>query len=265
MVSRPRVPRVQRSTLVLIVAVAALAFPLGALAVHQFDDVPTGASFHDDVEALVAHGITSGCQTDPPLYCPSNPVTRGQMAQFLNRLGSLDGNTPPSVDADMVDGHHADGLTRTAYMATSDTTPIPEFELEVQYGGDLTIVAPGAGFVTVTGQATVQNLGCTGNCIVWGQVEHFESSFRSIFALDSPVPTSGVSFSHMSWSAVFAVDAGTNTFGIILSREDDASGVLNGWWGEATALFSPFDAAGGGAVSGLSAEPAGSSPLTKGD
>jgi hypothetical protein len=97
-------PRARRSTIVLVLAVAALAFPLGVLATHQFDDVATGSSIHDDVEALVEHGITTGCQTDPPLYCPSNPVTRGQMAQFMNRLGSLDGNTPPSVDADMLDG-----------------------------------------------------------------------------------------------------------------------------------------------------------------
>lgn len=97
MIPRPRTPHVRRSTLVLILAVAALAFPLGALANHQFSDVATGASYHDDVEALVDAGITSGCGDGK--YCPGNAVTRGQMAQFLNRLGSLDGASTPSVNA----------------------------------------------------------------------------------------------------------------------------------------------------------------------
>ena len=92
-----RIPMVRRSSILLAAAAAALAFPLGALAVHQFSDVPTAASYHDDVEALVAAGITTGCGDGK--YCPADPVTRAQMAQFLNRLGSLDGNTPPSVDA----------------------------------------------------------------------------------------------------------------------------------------------------------------------
>lgn len=96
MIPRPRVPHVRRSTVVLVLAVAALAFPLGALANHQFTDVPTDASYHDDVEALVAAGVTSGCGGGK--YCPGNAVTRGQMAQFLNRLGALDGQTP-SVNA----------------------------------------------------------------------------------------------------------------------------------------------------------------------
>lgn len=102
MISRPRVPRVRRSSVVLAFAVAALAFPLGVLATHQFADVPTGASYHDDVQALVEAGVTTGCGGGN--YCPNNNVTRGQMAQFLNRLGNLDGNSNPSVDADLIDG-----------------------------------------------------------------------------------------------------------------------------------------------------------------
>src|SRR5262245_46198089 len=90
MIPRPRAPHVRRSTLFLVLVVAALAFPLGVLANHQFGDVPTAASYHDDVEALVDNGITTGCGGGN--YCPNAAVTRGNMAQFLNRLGSLDGN-----------------------------------------------------------------------------------------------------------------------------------------------------------------------------
>ncbi|MBK5267601.1 MAG: S-layer homology domain-containing protein [Acidimicrobiia bacterium] len=45
-----------------------------------------GSVFVADIEWLAATGITKGC--NPPantLFCPNNPVTRGQMAAFLHR------------------------------------------------------------------------------------------------------------------------------------------------------------------------------------
>jgi plastocyanin len=50
-----------------------------------FDDVPcTGGPFDPWIEELASLGVTSGCQSVPvPLYCPTNPNTRGQMAVFL--------------------------------------------------------------------------------------------------------------------------------------------------------------------------------------
>lgn len=53
-----------------------------APAVATFTDVPTGHPFFRFVEALAAAGITGGCGSG--LYCPDNPVTRGQMAVFLS-------------------------------------------------------------------------------------------------------------------------------------------------------------------------------------
>jgi hypothetical protein len=48
-----------------------------------FDDVPAGSFAADWIEDLVARGITAGCSASPPLYCPANPITRGQMATFI--------------------------------------------------------------------------------------------------------------------------------------------------------------------------------------
>ena len=56
-----------------------------ARAGHQFQDVPDSAPYHDAVDFLVAAGITVGCSTSPPLYCPSSNVTRAQMALFIAR------------------------------------------------------------------------------------------------------------------------------------------------------------------------------------
>jgi hypothetical protein len=51
----------------------------------KFDDVSCGNSQRDYVEALVGEGITSGCATNPPLYCPYGSITRAQMAVFIIR------------------------------------------------------------------------------------------------------------------------------------------------------------------------------------
>ena len=54
-----------------------------------FDDVAAGLWFTGFVEHLFEHGITTGCSTSPPLYCPFNAVTRGQMAAFIVRAFGL--------------------------------------------------------------------------------------------------------------------------------------------------------------------------------
>ena len=76
-------PHRRRLGVVLGVAIVVLIAPAIALASHQFGDVPTGASYHDEVESLVNAGITSGCGGGN--YCPNQSVTRGQMAQFMTR------------------------------------------------------------------------------------------------------------------------------------------------------------------------------------
>ena len=49
-----------------------------------FVDVPTNHPFYQFVEALSRSGITAGCQVSPSMYCPDQPLTRGQMAVFLS-------------------------------------------------------------------------------------------------------------------------------------------------------------------------------------
>jgi hypothetical protein len=52
-------------------------------AIGIFGDVPVGSFAADWIEALYNAGITGGCSASPLLYCPDNPVNRGQMAAFL--------------------------------------------------------------------------------------------------------------------------------------------------------------------------------------
>jgi hypothetical protein len=56
-----------------------------APAVASFRDVPTSHPFFRFIEALKASGIAGDCQLSPPLYCPDQAVTRGQMAVFRPR------------------------------------------------------------------------------------------------------------------------------------------------------------------------------------
>jgi len=48
-----------------------------------FGDVPAGAFAADFIDDLYDQGIAGGCSASPLLYCPDNPVNRGQMAAFL--------------------------------------------------------------------------------------------------------------------------------------------------------------------------------------
>ncbi|MGH9317137.1 MAG: hypothetical protein ACRD1P_08525, partial [Thermoanaerobaculia bacterium] len=57
-----------------------------------FQDVacmPAPAFAVDWIERLYAEGVTGGCGSNPLLYCPDDPNTRGQMAVFLTKTFSL--------------------------------------------------------------------------------------------------------------------------------------------------------------------------------
>lgn len=49
--------------------------------------MPTSHLFFQQIEALAASGITSGCDADS--FCPGDPLTRGQMAAFLAKALGL--------------------------------------------------------------------------------------------------------------------------------------------------------------------------------
>jgi hypothetical protein len=53
----------------------------------SFTDVPCASPFAPWVQELVARGITAGCGGG--LYCPTDPVTRSQMAVFLTKTFAL--------------------------------------------------------------------------------------------------------------------------------------------------------------------------------
>jgi len=106
--------------LVLVLLVAALAAAVAPIAAAG--ELPPGGTFLDDdtsvhqgaIEAIAAAGITRGCNPpDATLYCPDQPVTRGQMAAFLVRgLGIESG--PSAGFVDTVDSVFATDIDRIA-------------------------------------------------------------------------------------------------------------------------------------------------------
>jgi len=59
-----------------------------------FTDVPCPSTFANWIEELSNEGITGGCATGT--FCPSNPVTRDQMAAFLLKAEHGSGYAPPA-------------------------------------------------------------------------------------------------------------------------------------------------------------------------
>lgn len=74
----------RRRLMVAAVVITLVAAPAVVFASH-FTDVETDNIFYDNINNIAGAGITSGCAAT--LYCPSQPVTREQMAAFLNRTG----------------------------------------------------------------------------------------------------------------------------------------------------------------------------------
>ncbi len=75
-------------------------------ATGYFTDVPATYCLAGWIEQLRLDGITSGCSTSPPKYCPFDAVTRWQMAVFLAKvvLWRLEGPGAVMPVSGMVDG-----------------------------------------------------------------------------------------------------------------------------------------------------------------
>ena len=66
----------------------------------EFDDVPLDNPFHNDILRIATLGVTSGCT--PTSFCPSNDVSRAEMAVFLlkSKYGA-DHVPPPPAGSDL--------------------------------------------------------------------------------------------------------------------------------------------------------------------
>ena len=92
--------------------------PVTAIAAGQFTD-DNGSVHESDIDRLASLGITRGCNPpDNDHFCPNDPVTRGQMAAFLNRALEL----PAGSDGEFSDTAGSVFVADINTLAAADIT-----------------------------------------------------------------------------------------------------------------------------------------------
>jgi hypothetical protein len=155
----------------------------------SFSDVPTDYFAWSYIESLYAARVTGGCSTAPLLYCPNQPVSRDQMAVFLERgihgsdfvppaASSRFGDTSGNWASAWIEALAADGITggcgdgNYCPNVTVTRAQMAVFLLRAMHGADYTPApATGAVFADVPADywsaAWIEQLaaeGITGGC-----------------------------------------------------------------------------------------------------
>ncbi|MFP5288432.1 MAG: S-layer homology domain-containing protein [Thermoanaerobaculia bacterium] len=109
----------------------ALGIAPDASGAQVFDDVPPSSPLYGFIQVFSRLGITAGCNTNPPLFCPGNSVTREQMAVFVLRaLGLQPDSSGPQVFDDVPPSHPLYGFiqvfSRLGITAGCNASP-PQF------------------------------------------------------------------------------------------------------------------------------------------
>jgi hypothetical protein len=245
----------------------ALAFVAGGATVTTAQSLVTGADIKDGSikTADLANGAVNSAKiADGQVKTAdlaNGAVNSAKIADGQVKAADVANNSLTGTDinegslgqvpsAGKVDGKDANQLTRVTRMTTSDTTAMPPDGTEVTYGTALTITAPTAGFVTINGSTTVLWNGCTTSCYFYSRIRHLQTGRYS-------TPAEGSLYAelltNLSNAYVFPVNAGTNAFQLRLSRAPDGDGELDGWYGELSALYTPFGPSGAGTLSATAA------------
>ena len=122
-----------------------------------FADVPLDHPYHDYIEVLYQEGYTSGCNTDPLMYCPEKVMNRAESSVFVERgIHGAEFDPPEPTEvifADVgLDAWYANwvhGLWNDGYTSGCGTDPLrycPDldntraegtvFYLRMMYGSD---------------------------------------------------------------------------------------------------------------------------------
>ncbi len=236
----------------LVAFVAALAVlitvPLTVVASDVFTDVPNSNVFHDDITWLANAGVTKGCNPpDNTLFCPSDNVTREQMAAFMHRLAVnqvVDAATAQeadhAADADTVSGMTVDKFA-PAVFGKACTTDCAE-ALKVM---SMDIDAPDPGVVQFDYSLTTDNTDSSGPDAQFAWIaagDTCETQLILFFVIPkNAMPGSttetflpATSVGSLSGTTALSVSAGTQTFSLCqlnyASSYNIVYGSLTGVW-----------------------------------
>lgn len=158
--TRPR--RFRRLTVVSVMAVAiSTIISTVAIASHVFTDVPDSNQFHSSIGWMQENEVTVGC--NPPAndeFCPTDNVTRQQMASFMRRYAQTLGMAADEVTdaADTVAIDSADLVE----VASVEVTP--KAEANVAFEAHVTVTAT----ETTAGTYHIVRDGCDGEVVASG-------------------------------------------------------------------------------------------------
>lgn len=163
---RSRLRQLRRFLPLAVVGLLVALMPLSLLAANPFNDL-TGGVHDANIDAIYNAGITTGCVPNVS-YCPTDLVTRQEMASFLARTAGLGAN-PPVTNAKTLSGLAGGGLIRVGISpAATGAIPfiappvVPILTLPVAVAP---LTAPAAGYVLANASATfafdVSCINCT--------------------------------------------------------------------------------------------------------
>lgn len=204
--------------------VAAIALTVGllipglALASHNFTDVPDSSTFHTNIARVYGARITAGCTATT--YCPTENVSREQMAAFLARSSGR-------VAADEFD----------AVAVTTTQTTVGSVTIKA---GDV----PG-GYANILLHVDVSAYGYSAPSAAQLRVRlsHDGSTVDDSWIQVGAIGPAGYAFSSTSIGAVVTVPTGVNqTFAVQLFKE--AGTTTTSGLGSITATYIPFSGLG---------------------
>jgi hypothetical protein len=273
--------RLPRRALPLLLATFLVALvPLATLAANPFIDLVPGSVHNANIDAIYNAGITTGCVPNAE-YCPTDLVTRQEMASFLARTAGLGSNPPvanaatavnavnaqsavnaqnatSAGNADTLDGYDANGLVRVA-RGTGGTALITATlggTAQYQTGASLTLAVPGPGFVLVTGASTAATASTTCNGSNGGRACTFAARLRDTGAGGSASPylttvvTATANFADSLTPTYVSpvIAAGERTFVLEVATDSSYQNHVILLQSQITALFVPFGSGGAGTL-----------------
>ena len=255
--------------------------PLATFAVNPFTDLQAGSVHNANIDAIYNAGITTGC--DPNVrYCPTDLVTRQEMASFLARTAGL-GTNPPVANAktaqtaalatNATNAVNATNATNAIHATSADTATsatnagnantvgglAPNGLVRVARASVLSlgsalptaslitaqITAPAAGFVLVNGTTNpfAFSSGNTCPCQAVARLHHIQGDTQSLDAIVYlPNTPSGSSGGSIALTWIFPVTAGAQTFEILVTA------TITHYNPTLTLLYVPFGSMGAGAL-----------------
>jgi hypothetical protein len=170
-----RARRQPRFLLALLTGLLAALAPVALFAANPFIDLVPGSVHNGNIDAIYNAGITTGC--NPPVYnryCPTQAVSREEIASFLARTAGLGGNPPVANALTAVSAQNAQKAQNSTAVGGYPADTLGRLAVSTQL---LLGSAPRGSANTVVGRVTIAIAGPNSQLVrlhgevdVWGSM-----------------------------------------------------------------------------------------------